>query len=131
MFINTIGGMGLTGIITSVTIHLKRIETAYINQKTIKAKPKKMMWNTWSAVGLYAGEMLDPVMITNSKLTKKVFGDEEYILPTSGAKNVMFINKRGCDLKLVVIAFNTSTPLEHWLLKFDLHRIIYFHLHLI
>lgn len=68
-------------------------------QKTIKAKPKKMMWNTWSAVGLYAGEMLDPVMITNSKLTKKVFGDEDYILPTSGAKNVMFINKRGCDLK--------------------------------
>jgi len=68
-------------------------------QKTIKAKPKKMMWNTWSAVGLYAGEMLDPVMLTNSKLTKKVFEDEDFILPTSGPKNVMFINKRGCDLK--------------------------------
>jgi homospermidine synthase len=68
-------------------------------QKTIKAKPKKMMWNTWSAVGLYAGEMLDPVMITNSKLTKKVFEDEDFIIPTSGPKNVMFINKRGCDLK--------------------------------
>lgn len=38
MFINTIGGMGLTGIITTVTIRLKRIETAYINQKTVKAK---------------------------------------------------------------------------------------------
>lgn len=68
-------------------------------QKTIKSKPKKMMWNTWSAVGFYAGEMLDPVMVSNSKLTKKVFGDEEYILPTTGTKNVMFINKRGCDLK--------------------------------
>ena len=68
-------------------------------QKTIKAKPKKMMWNTWSAVGLYAGEMLDPVMVTNSKLTKKVFEDEDFIVPTSGPKNVMFINKRGCDLK--------------------------------
>jgi len=68
-------------------------------QKPIKSKPKKMMWNTWSAVGFYAGEMLDPVMVSNSKLTKKVFGDEEYILPTSGPKNVLFINKRGCDLK--------------------------------
>jgi len=38
IFINTIGGMGLTGIITTVTIQLKRIETAYINQKTVKAK---------------------------------------------------------------------------------------------
>lgn len=68
-------------------------------QKTIKAKPKKMMWNTWSAVGFYAGEMLDPVMVTNSKLTKKIFEDEDFILPTSGPKNVLFINKRGCDLK--------------------------------
>lgn len=68
-------------------------------QKTIKAKPKKMMWNTWSAVGFYAGEMLDPVMVTNSKLTKKIFEDEEFIIPTSGPKNVMFINKRGCDFK--------------------------------
>lgn len=38
MFINTIGGMGLTGLITTVTIRLKRIETTFINQKTIKAK---------------------------------------------------------------------------------------------
>lgn len=68
-------------------------------QKTIKTKPKKMMWNTWSAVGFFAGEMLDPVMVTNSKLSKKVFEDEEYILPTNGPKNVMFINKRGSDLK--------------------------------
>lgn len=68
-------------------------------QKTIKAKPKNMMWNTWSAVGFYAGEMLDPVMVTNSKLTKKVFPNEDYVLPTSGPKNVMFINKRGCDFK--------------------------------
>lgn len=68
-------------------------------QKTIKSKPKNMMWNTWSAVGLYAGEALDPVMTTNSKLSKKVFPDEDYIIPTTGPKNVMFINKRGCDLK--------------------------------
>lgn len=38
IFINTIGGMGLTGIITTVTIQLKRIETSYIKQKTIKVK---------------------------------------------------------------------------------------------
>lgn len=38
IFINTIGGMGLTGIITTVTIRLKRIETSYIKQKSIKVK---------------------------------------------------------------------------------------------
>jgi FAD/FMN-containing dehydrogenase len=38
IFINTIGGMGLTGLITSVTLKLKKIETSYINQKTLKAK---------------------------------------------------------------------------------------------
>ncbi|MFZ4796066.1 MAG: FAD-binding protein [Bacteroidia bacterium] len=38
LFANTIGGMGLTGIILSVQIRLKKIETSYINQSTIKAK---------------------------------------------------------------------------------------------
>ena len=38
LFTNTIGGMGLTGMITTVTIQLKKIETSYIKQKTIKAK---------------------------------------------------------------------------------------------
>lgn len=38
LFANTIGGMGLTGIIVSVQIQLKKIETSYINQQIIKAK---------------------------------------------------------------------------------------------
>lgn len=38
LFANTIGGMGLTGIIISVRLQLKKIETSYINQSTIKAK---------------------------------------------------------------------------------------------
>jgi FAD/FMN-containing dehydrogenase len=37
-FINTIGGMGLTGVVLTVTLRLKKIETSYINQKAIKAK---------------------------------------------------------------------------------------------
>lgn len=35
---DTIGGMGLTGIITEATIQLKKIETSYIKQKSLKAK---------------------------------------------------------------------------------------------
>lgn len=37
LFWNTIGGMGLTGIIISARFSLKRIETAYIKQKILKA----------------------------------------------------------------------------------------------
>ncbi len=38
LFANTIGGMGLTGIITTVTIRLRPIETSYIKQKSVKVK---------------------------------------------------------------------------------------------
>lgn len=38
LYKNTIGGMGLTGIIVSVTIRLKAIETSFIKQKSIRAK---------------------------------------------------------------------------------------------
>jgi decaprenylphospho-beta-D-ribofuranose 2-oxidase len=38
LFWNTIGGMGLTGIIISAKFTLKRIQTAYIKQKVLKAE---------------------------------------------------------------------------------------------
>ncbi|MGJ3234257.1 FAD-binding protein [Marivirga sp.] len=38
LFNATRGGMGLTGIIDTVTFKLKKIETSYINQRQIKAK---------------------------------------------------------------------------------------------
>ena len=38
LFWNTVGGMGLTGIILTARFTLKRIETAYIRQRVLKAK---------------------------------------------------------------------------------------------
>ncbi|MBP0020401.1 MAG: FAD-binding oxidoreductase [Cyanobacteria bacterium SBLK] len=38
LFWTTIGGMGLTGLIYSAVFYLKRIETAYIRQESIKAR---------------------------------------------------------------------------------------------
>lgn len=37
LFWNTIGGMGLTGIILSAKFNLKKVQTAYIKQKVLKA----------------------------------------------------------------------------------------------
>lgn len=38
LFFETIGGMGLTGIMVSATLKLKKIETAYIQSRSVKAK---------------------------------------------------------------------------------------------
>ncbi|HEY0262006.1 MAG TPA: FAD-binding oxidoreductase [Chitinophagales bacterium] len=38
IFRNTMGGMGLTGVIATVTFRLKKIETSFINQKALKAE---------------------------------------------------------------------------------------------
>lgn len=38
LFINTIGGMGLTGIILTISLSLKRIETSFVSLKSIKAR---------------------------------------------------------------------------------------------
>jgi decaprenylphospho-beta-D-ribofuranose 2-oxidase len=45
LFNETAGGLGSTGIITCVTFRLKKIETAYIKQKAIRAKNLKEVFN--------------------------------------------------------------------------------------
>ena len=38
LFLWTIGGMGLTGVIINVAFYLKKIETAWINQRKLVSK---------------------------------------------------------------------------------------------
>lgn len=38
LFAATCGGMGLTGVILAAAIHMKRVETAWIRQKTLRAR---------------------------------------------------------------------------------------------
>lgn len=45
LFWNTIGGMGLTGVIISAKFTLKRIQTAYIKQKVLKAENLEEIFN--------------------------------------------------------------------------------------
>jgi FAD/FMN-containing dehydrogenase len=45
LFWATCGGMGLTGIMTTITLQLKSIQTSYINQESIKAKNLKEVMN--------------------------------------------------------------------------------------
>jgi FAD/FMN-containing dehydrogenase len=45
LFEATMGGMGLTGVITRVKFRLKKIETAYIKQKQIKARNLEELTN--------------------------------------------------------------------------------------
>jgi hypothetical protein len=45
LFWNTVGGMGLTGIILTAKFTLKRIETAYIRQRVLKAKNLEEIFN--------------------------------------------------------------------------------------
>lgn len=45
LFWNTCGGMGLTGIILEITFNLKKIESSYISQKSLKAKNLEEIMN--------------------------------------------------------------------------------------
>ncbi len=47
----TVGGMGLTGIILNATFRLKRIETAYIREETVRAANLDEIMNCFEASG--------------------------------------------------------------------------------
>lgn len=53
VFKETMGGMGLTGIITQATIQLKKIQTSYIKQKTFKAKNLKEVFEYFEKYEYY------------------------------------------------------------------------------
>lgn len=94
LFEATCGGMGLTGIITEATFRLKRIESAYITQKQIKARhldelldlfekhknaTYSVAWVDCLATGnsfgrgiLMLGEHADASMLTNKQKKKRL-----------------------------------------------------------
>jgi len=50
LFFSTCGGMGLTGFILEVEIQLKKINSIYINQKTIKTKNLKETFEVFDSI---------------------------------------------------------------------------------
>lgn len=57
LFEATCGGMGLTGMVTTVKFQLKKIETSYIRQKQVKAKNLDEILKLFSEYGHYTYSM--------------------------------------------------------------------------
>ena len=73
LFWSTVGGMGLTGMITSATIALKRISSAYIRQRSIKCKNLSELFNSFveHADATYSVAWID-LLATGEKLGRSL-----------------------------------------------------------
>jgi len=130
VFWQTIGAMGLTGIILSARFRLKKIENSYIYQESIKAKnldeifalfedskdwTYTVAWIDCLQKGKNIGRsiLMRGEHATNDQLSKKQ-GEQKYLIPKKGKLNIP-INFPGFVLNsLSVKAFNLLFYYKQW-----------------
>jgi decaprenylphospho-beta-D-ribofuranose 2-oxidase len=131
----TIGGMGLTGVILSARFRLKKIENSYIYQESIKAKNLDEVFalfedsKDWTYTVawidcLQKGKQLGRSVLmrgehaTNDQLSKKQM-EQQHQIPKKGKLNIP-LNFPGFVLNsLIVKAFNLIYYYKQWSKKKD------------
>jgi FAD/FMN-containing dehydrogenase/short-subunit dehydrogenase len=96
MFYKTAGGMGLTGIILEVELKLKKIQTTYIQQKSIRAKNLNEIFNLFEVHKSYTYSVawID-CLAKNKNLGRSVLLLGEHALSNEITdKNILSVHKK-------------------------------------
>lgn len=96
MFYKTAGGMGLTGIILEVELKLKKIQTTYIQQKSIRAENLKEIFNLFEIHKSYTYSVawID-CLAKNKNLGRSVLLLGEHALSNEITdKNILSVHKK-------------------------------------
>jgi len=110
LFHATCGGMGLTGVILDAKIYLKKINSQYINQSTIKTKNLK---ETFDAFERYAHEPYSVAWIDCLAKDNEIGKCLLMVGDFADDANLAYTNK-----KQITIPFNfPSVALNHWTVK--------------
>ena len=113
LFSETIGGMGLTGIIVSVTLKLRKIETTYLKQLSIKIKGLDHLFEKLEEYNSYTYSVAWVNCTSNKNSTRKsilLLGEHALSenIPTNYKKNLLKIHRAK---PLVSVPFNLPSPI--------------------
>ena len=97
LFIQTAGGLGLTGIILDITLKLKKIETSYIKQTSIKARNLEEIFNLFEEYKnfTYSVAWID-CLAKGNEIGRSILllGEHAKIEDISDSKNILNTHKR-------------------------------------
>lgn len=98
LFSKSIGGMGLTGVIITITLKLIRIETAYIKQKAIKINGMDQLFDKLEEYGKYTYSVAWIDCASSSNKSRKsllLLGEHVFLeeLPINNKNNPLKVHK--------------------------------------